>query len=96
MVTLSDTRARRDEILKVAARYGASDVRLFGSVVHGQAGPDSDVDILVRLEPGRSLIDHIALMQDLEDLLGVKVDVVEQEALHPAIRDKVLDEGVSI
>ena len=96
MVTLSDIRARRDEILKVAARYGASDVRLFGSVVHGQAGPDSDVDILVRLEPGRSLIDHIALMQDLEDLLGVKVDVVEQEALHPAIRDKVLDEGVSI
>lgn len=96
MVTLSDIRARRDEILKVAARYGASDVRLFGSVVHGQAGPDSDVDILVRLEKGRSLIDHIALMQDLQALLGVKVDLVTERSLHPAIRDRVLSEGIAI
>jgi len=96
MVTLSDIRARRDEILKVAARYGASDVRLFGSVVHGQAGPDSDVDILVRFSEECSLLDHIALMQELEATLGVKVDVVNEKVLHPFIRDRVLSEVVEV
>lgn len=73
---------KREEILRTAARHGAVSVRIFGSVARGEEGPDSDVDFLVELEPGRSLIDHVALLQDLEDLLGCKVDVVEPEGLH--------------
>ena len=96
MVTLSDIQQRRAEILRLAARYGADNVRVFGSVVHGTAGPDSDLDMLVRFSDKASLIDHIALMQDLEDLLGVKVDLVEEDALHPLIRDRVLGEGVPL
>jgi predicted nucleotidyltransferase len=94
MVTLSEIQKKRVQILKIAAAHGADHVRVFGSVVRGTTGPDSDLDILVRLESGRSLIDHIALKQSLEDLLGVKVDVVTEKALHPLIRDKVLQEGV--
>lgn len=96
MVTLSDIQKKRAEILTLAEKYGADNVRVFGSVVRGTAGPGSDLDILVRLEPGRSLIDHIGLIQALEDLLGVKVDVVTEKALHPLIRDKVLREGISL
>ena len=96
MVTLSDVQARRVEILKIAGRYGADHVRVFGSVVRGTATEKSDLDILVRLEPGRSLVDHIGLIQALEDLLGVKVDVVTEKALHPLIRDRVLSEGVPL
>jgi hypothetical protein len=96
MVTLSDIQKKRAEVLKIAATYGADNVRVFGSVVRGTAGPDSDLDILVRFSDDASLIDHIALMQDLEDLLGVKVDVVEDDMLHPLIRDKVLREGVAL
>lgn len=94
MVTLSDVQGRRAQILQIAAKYGADNVRVFGSVVHGTAGPDSDLDLLVRFSKTASLIDHIALMQDLEAMLGVKVDVVEEDALHPLIRDRVLSEGV--
>ena len=96
VVTLSDIQAKRAEILKLAERHGAHHVRVFGSVVRGTSGPSSDVDILVRLEPGRSLIDHIALMQDLAEMLGVNVDIVDEDAMHPLIRDKVLTEGLPL
>ena len=96
MVTLSDVQKKRTQILKIAAAHGADHVRVFGSVVRGEAGPDSDLDILVHFSENTSLIDHIALMQDLEAMLGVKVDVVEDEALHPLIRDQVLSEGVAL
>jgi hypothetical protein len=96
MVSLADVRVRRDEILRIAARYGASDLRLFGSVVRGQARPTSDLDLLVRLDEGRSLLDHIALIQDLEDALGCHVDVVNERALHGAIRDRVLAEALPL
>ena len=96
MVTLSDIQKKRADILKIAHRYGADNVRVFGSVVRGETGPDSDLDILVHFSDKTSLIDHIALMQDLEDMLGVKVDVVEDDALHPLIRDRVLSEGVAL
>ena len=96
MVTLSDIQKNRAEILKIAHRYGADNVRVFGSVVHGTAGPDSDLDILVHFSDRTSLIDHIALMQDLEDMLGVKVDVVSEKGLHPLIRDSVLSEVVPL
>ena len=67
--TLQTISARRAEILALAARYGASHVRVFGSVVRGEARPDSDIDLLITMDDRRSLLDYIALMQDLEDLL---------------------------
>ncbi|PMB06261.1 DNA polymerase subunit beta [Fischerella thermalis CCMEE 5273] len=84
----------KEEILRIAAKYGAYNVRVFGSVARGEARPDSDVDFLVELEPQRTLLDQIALMQSLEELLGHKVDVTEPETLHELIRDKVLREAV--
>ena len=96
MVALSDILGRRDEILRVAARHGAHHVRVFGSVVRGEAGEDSDVDFLVRLDRDRSLLDHVALMQDLEDLFGCRVDVVTERALHRLVRDRVLAEAVPL
>ena len=96
MVTLSDIQQKRAEILKLADKYGADNVRVFGSVVKGTAGPDSDVDILVRFSENCSLLDHIALMQELAAMLGVKVDVVNEKVLHPLIRDRVLGEVVSL
>ena len=96
MVALSDILSRRDEILRVATRHGAHHVRVFGSVVRGEAGEDSDVDFLVQLERDRSLLDHVALMQDLEDLFGCRVDVVTERALHRLVRDRVLAEAVPL
>ena len=89
-------RAKRQEILTIAARHGAHNLRVFGSVARGEAGPESDLDILVEMEPGKSLLDHIALMQDLEDLLQRKVDVVSERALHWYIRDRVLAEATTL
>lgn len=87
---------RRKEILAVARKYGASEVRVFGSVARGQADRRSDLDLLVRFEPGRSLLDQIALQQDLEELLGLKVDVVSVGGLSPYIRENVLREAVPV
>jgi uncharacterized protein len=84
----------REEILRIAAKHGASNVRVFGSVARGEAKPDSDVDFLVEIEPKRSLFDYIALMQDLTELLGRKVDVAEPDNLHDLIKEKVLKEAV--
>lgn len=89
-------KSKRQEILAIAARHGARNVRVFGSVARGEAGPESDLDILVEMEPGTSLMDHVELMQDLEDLLGPKVDVVSDRALHWYIRDRVLAEATSL
>ncbi|NMG23017.1 nucleotidyltransferase family protein [Brasilonema bromeliae] len=89
-------KAYREEILRIAALYGAYNVRVFGSVARGEARLDSDVDFLVELEPQRTLLDQIALMQSLEELLGRKVDVTEPETLHELIRDKVLREAVAL
>lgn len=89
-------RSKREEILQIAARHGASNVRLFGSILRGEAGPESDVDLLVEMEPGRSLLDHVALLQDIEDILCRKVDVVNEKALHWYIRDRVRQEAVPL
>ena len=96
MVALNDILDKREEILRIAARYGARNVRVFGSVVRGDAVEDSDVDFLVRLDDDRSLIDHIALIRELEDLIGCRVDVVTEDALHRVIRARVLAEGVPL
>jgi uncharacterized protein len=87
---------RRDEILRIAASHGARDVRIFGSMARGEARPDSDIDILVKLNPGRSLLDIVAIKQDLEDLMGCEVDVVTEAAISPYIREEVLREAVSL
>ncbi|HET6442179.1 MAG TPA: nucleotidyltransferase family protein [Phycisphaerae bacterium] len=96
MVALGDILSRREEILRVAARHGAHHVRVFGSVVRGEAGKNSDVDFLVRLDLDRSLLDHIALIRELEGLMGCRVDVVTEDDLHHAIRARVLAEGVPL
>jgi predicted nucleotidyltransferase len=89
-------RDKREAIRHVAGSHGAKSVRLFGSVARGEARPGSDVDILVELEPGRSLLDLVAIKQDLEDLLGRPVDVVAEAVVSPYIRDQVLEEAVSL
>ncbi len=88
--------SKREAILRIAAQHGAHNVRVFGSFSRNQAGPDSDIDLLVDMDMDRTLLDRIALWQDLEDLLGRKVDVVTPKALHWLIRDRVLSEAVPL
>jgi predicted nucleotidyltransferase len=87
---------KREEILRIAARHGAHNVRVFGSVARGDARPDSDVDFLVEMEPGRSLMDVGELKMDLEDLLGRRVDVARPRALRAPLRDCVFSEAVPL
>lgn len=87
---------QRDDILTIAARHGAHNVRVFGSVARGDARPDSDLDILVDLEPGRSLFDLGGLLYDLQALLGVEVDVVTEKGLRPRIRAQVIQEAIPL
>jgi len=84
---------RREEILKIAARNGAVNVRVFGSVVRGENRPDSDIDFLVNLEVGRSLMDLARLLRELNALLGCPVDVVTEAGLRPRIKPQVLKEA---
>lgn len=87
---------RRDEILRVAIGHGARNVRVFGSVARGEAGPESDVDLLVDMEPGRSLLDLGGLLMDLQELLGCPVDVVTPGGLRERIRERVLQEATPL
>ena len=87
---------KRADVLRAAARHGARNVRLIGSVARGDARPDSDLDLLVDLESGRSLLDHAALMIELQELLGCKVDVANEKGLRPRVRDRVLAEAVPL
>ena len=88
--------SKRDEILRLAARHGASNVRVFGSVARGDFDAGSDVDLLVDVEKGRSLIDLGALLEDLRGLLRCEVDIVTEKGLRARIRDRVLKEAVSL
>jgi hypothetical protein len=97
MVTLDTLRAeRREEILRLAARHGAHNLRVFGSVARGEANESSDLDLLVAWEPGRSLLDHAGLVQDLQQLLGVKVHVGTGKSLHGYVRDRILREATGL
>jgi prevent-host-death family protein len=89
-------KAKREEILRIADQYGARNVRVFGSAARGQATSMSDVDILVDLEPGRSLLDLGGLLDELQKLLGCSVDVVTPNTLRDSIRQRVLQEAVSL
>jgi len=88
--------AKKGEILRIAAKHGAHNVRVFGSVARGEARPESDVDLLVEVGPDRTPFFPGGLIADLEDLLGKKVQVVTREDLHWYIRDRVLEEAVPL
>ncbi len=96
-MNLKDLRSRRDEILDLAAKYGAGNVRVFGSVVRGEAGPESDVDFLIDVvDWSRFTWGGGGLLMDLQDLLGCEVDLVTEKGLHRYIRDNVLNEAVPL
>ena len=87
---------KREEILALAAKHGALNVRIFGSVARDEAGPESDVDFLIDLGPNRSPWFPGGLIVDLENLLGCKVDVITEKGLKKRIRDRVLQEAVPL
>lgn len=89
-------KTRRAEILSIAAEHGARNVRVFGSLVRGDAGAESDLDLLVEMEQGRSLLDLVGLWQDLEELLGRRVDVVSEGGLSQYLRSRILAEAVPL
>ena len=93
--TLNDLRERREEILRVAAARGACNVRVFGSLARGQARADSDVDLLVDMEPGRTVLDLSELILDLREALGRDVDVMEIRSSSPAA-ERILREAVPL
>jgi predicted nucleotidyltransferase len=88
--------AKREDILRTASKYGAYNVRVFGSVARGEADSQSDIDLLVNMEPGRSLFDLGGLLMDLQDLLNCNVDVVTEDGLRDRIRERVLKEAIAL
>ena len=96
MITKEELFQKSDQIRAIAARHGALNVRVFGSVARGEATPDSDLDLLI--EPGANLSSWFpaGLIIDLENLLGCKVEVVTDRALNPLFRDQVLSEAISL
>jgi predicted nucleotidyltransferase len=88
-----DLRQKRNDILRIAAQYGARNLRVFGSVARGDDRVDSDVDLLVDMDADRSLVDVVGLGQDLEESLDRRVDVLTGASLHPVLRDRILAES---
>jgi predicted nucleotidyltransferase len=95
-VTIEQVYEKRDEILRIAAKHGARDVRIFGSVARGDADEDSDVDLLVEVGPTTSSWFPAGLILDLEELLGRPVEVVTERGLSPYLRDHVLREAIRL
>jgi len=87
---------RKEEILRLASRHGAYDVRVIGSVARGEAGPQSDLDLLVRWSDSASLLDHAALMLELEGLFGRKGDIASDGWLKPAVRESVYRDAIPL
>ncbi len=96
MTTEELIKAKRAEMLDIATRHGARSVRVFGSAARGEAAPESDLDLLVEMEPGRSLLDIVAIKQDIEDLAGRAVHVVTEAAISPYIRESVLEQATPL
>ena len=94
--TLETLRQRRDEIIAIAARHGAGNIRVFGSIARGEGGPESDVDLVVEFEIGRSLLDHGGLIMDLQDALDCKVDIVSARGLRDRLEARVNAEAVAL
>jgi uncharacterized protein len=95
-IDLRRLRARREEIVRCATEHGARNVRVFGSTARGESGAKSDVDLLVEMEPGRSLIDLVGLWQGLEDLLGAHVDVLSDGGVSPHLRERIYAEAAPL
>ena len=93
---MNDVFDRRNEIVSVAAKFGATNVRVFGSAARGEMRAGSDLDLLVRMSEGTSLFDLVGLSQALEDTLGVDVDVLSEGGLSPYLRDRILSEAVAL
>jgi predicted nucleotidyltransferase len=89
-------RSKRAEILEIAARHGARKVRVFGSVARGTVRRNSDIDFLVEIEEGRSLLDHAALILDLERLLKRSVEVASERGLRRLVRKEVLKDAIAL
>jgi uncharacterized protein len=97
MVTLDMLRAeRREQILQLAEARGARNLRVFGSVARGDSNEGSDLDLLVAWDPDRSLLDHAGLVQDLQELLGIKVHLGTEKSLHWYVRDRILREATPL
>ena len=95
-MSLPIPRALADELLRIAERHGVDRVRVFGSHARGEASPDSDLDLLVRLLPGHGFSDFMAFCDEAETALGQRVDVVTEDGLSPFIRDRVLAEATPL
>ena len=93
MLTLESIREKRNEIKKITSQYGAHHIRIFGSIANHVSSADSDVDFLIDLDKGRSLLDLGGLQMDLQKLLGCKVDLVTEKGLHWYLKDKILKEA---
>ncbi len=91
---LRELQQKRQEILQLAKQYGAKNLRVFGSVARGESNQNSDIDFLVDLQS--SLLTRIALIQDLETLLGTKIDVVTETGLHDYLRTRILKEAIPL
>jgi hypothetical protein len=96
MSRYEDLLMNKDKIMQIAAIRGVRNIRIFGSVIRGEERPDSDIDLLIELDPERSLIDHIGFIQDLNDILKCKVDVVTEKGLNRYLRDQVMQEAVPL
>ncbi len=94
--TLDELRKRREQIIALASKRGARNVRVFGSVARGDAAAGSDVDFVVDFDSGRSLMDHGELVMDLEEILGCRVDVVSARGLRDRFRQHVLADAVPL
>jgi hypothetical protein len=89
-------RTKREEIIQVATKHGASNIRIFGSLAREENSPASDIDILVDLEPGRSLFDLGGLLTDLQSLLHAQVDVSTERMLRPKVRERALRDAIPL
>ncbi|MDF0652952.1 MAG: nucleotidyltransferase [Nitrospira sp. LK265] len=96
MTTTDVLKTKRSDILRLASQHGAFHVRVFGSLARGEAGPSSDIDLLVQMEKGRSLLDLIELTQELESVLQRKVDVLTDEGLSPYLKERIQAEAVPL
>ena len=96
MLSIDIVREKREHIISIAARHGAKNIRVFGSIARGEASETSDVDFLIDLEPGRTLFDLIGFLQDLEEFLGKKVDVVTEDSIYWLLRRRIVKEAVPL
>jgi len=96
LLTKETLREKRQAILEIARRYGAHDLRIIGSVARGDNTDTSDLDLVVRFDPGRSLLDHGGLVMDLRELLGMRVDVIDEEAMRPRFRQAAMAEAIPL